>query len=432
MGEVGGATGRVTVSRRAFLAAAAAAGALAALPLRGATSELASLVAGTGAAGGPEPLPGGPFFLVRDYVPPGATTACDLYATTAAVCARVVPTDGLGPGADEAGAVNYVDLFLSAFDAALIGSGLADHSPIYVHGRNSGRWPYAVHTGPGAGGPATTFPADDFETLAGTQVQTLEFLGLTPLQAVAWYARIHGGPPPAGAPSWPATPWPSWTSASWAAQVTSTQGVTGSPPTVPGAENLRQLYLEGLVAFDDWSRQNFETPFAQATAAEQEALVALATDPLLGAASQNGLPGLPAPLPDPVPPPAAAALAPVTVLHAIQGSYGLPEYGGRSDKVLGGQATWASIGFDGDTMPLGNSVYVADIGENQPAEPDNQFSNDGFGFPPIYSPSGAYVEYRPVSHPAADAAHTVAPVTAFQDLVAALERAGFDVTVIGG
>ena len=432
MGEVGGATGRVTVSRRAFIGGAVAAGALAALPLRGATSELVSLVAGTGSPGGPEPLPGGPFFLVRDYAPPGATAACDLYATAAALCAQIVPTDDLGPGADEAGAVNYVDLYLSAFDAALIGSGLADNSPIYVHGRNSGRWPYGVHTGIGAGGPGTTYPPDDFETLSGAQVHTLEFLGLTPLQAVAWYARIHGGPPPAGAPSWPATPWPSWTSAGWAAQVTSTQGVTGSPPTIPGAQNLRQLYLEGLVAFDDWSRQNFGTSFAQATPAEQEALVTLATDPLLGAASQNGLPGLPAPLPNPVPPPAAAALAPVAVVHAIQGSYGLPEYGGRSDKVLGGQATWASIGFDGDTMPLGNSVYDADIDENQPAEPDNQFSNDGFGFAPIYAPAGAYVEYRPVSHPATGAAGTLAPVTAFQALIAALERAGFDVTVIGG
>ncbi len=262
-------------------------------------------------------------------------------------------------------------------------------------------------------------------------MQTLEFLGLTPLQAVAWYARIYGGPPSPGAPSWPATPWPSWTSATWAAQVTSSQGASGSPPTIPGAQNLRQLYQQGLVAFDDWSRQNFAVPFAQANAVEQQALVALATDPVVGAASANGLPGLPAPLPNPVPPPAAAALAPVAVLHAIQGSYGLPEYGGRSDKVLGGQATWASIGYDGDTMPLGNSVYDEDIDENQPAEPDNQFSNDGFGFPPIYTPAGAYVEYRPVSCPAADAAGTLAAVTAFEDLMAALERAGFAVTVIG-
>ena len=432
MANAGGGAGRVTVSRRAFLQSALAGGLLAALPLRGATTELASLIAGTGSGSGPQPLPGGPFFLVRAYRPSGSAATYDLYATAAALCAQIVPSDGLGPGADEAGAVNYVDLYLSAFDAALIGSGLVDNSPIYLHGRNSGRWPYGVHSGPGAGSPGTTYPSDDFEVLDGTQVQTLEFLGLAPVQAVAWYARIYGRPPPAGAPFWPSTPWPSWTSRAWAGQVTSTGGATGSPPTIPGAQNLRQLYHDGLVALDDWSEQNFGTSFWQADGVEQQALVALATNPVLGAASSNGLPGLPAPLPNPVPPPGVAALAPLAVLHAIQGSYGLPEYGGRSDKVLGGQATWASIGFDGDTMPLGNSIYDEGIEENQPAEPDNQYSNAGFGFEPVYTPVGAYVEYRPVSFPATDAPGTLAAATAFQDLVAALERAGCTVTVIGG
>ena len=431
MGADGGATGRLVVSRRAFLGGTLAAGALAALPLRGATSQLASLVGGTGSTVGPQPLRGGPYFLVRDYSPPGSSAPYDLYATAAALCAQIVPSDASGPGANEAGAVNYVDLYLSAFDAALIGSGLTDNSPIYVRGRNSGRWPYGIHSGPGAGGPGTTYPTDDFETVSGSQVQVLEFLGLTPLQAVAWYVRIYGAPPPAGAPSWASTPWPTWTSGTWAGQVTSTQGVTGSPPTIPGGQNLRQLYQQGLVAFDDWSQQNFGVPFWQASTVEQQALVTLATDPVLGAASENGLPGLPAPLLNPVPPPPAAALAPVAVLHAIQGSYGLPEYGGRSDKVLGGQATWASIGFDGDTMPLGNSVYDADIDENEPSEPDNQYPNAGFGFAPVYAPSGAYVEYRPVSYPAAGAAATTTAASSFADLVAALERAGFAVTVLG-
>ena len=263
-------------------------------------------------------------------------------------------------------------------------------------------------------------------------MRTLEFLGLTPLQALAWYARVYGATPPADAPFWPSSPWPAWTSPTWATQLTSTGGPTGSPPTVPGAQDLRQLYREGLVAFDDWSQRNFGTSFWEASPVGQEALVSLATNPVVGAAASSGLPGLPAPLADPVPPPAAAALAPVAVLHAIQGSYGLPEYGGRSDKLLGGQATWASIGFDGDTMPLGNSIYDAGIDENQPTEPDNQYPNAGFGYAPIYTPSGAYVEYRPVSYPAPDAAGTLATVTDFQGLIAGLERAGCTVTVIGG
>jgi hypothetical protein len=178
------------------------------------------------------------------------------------------------------------------------------------------------------------------------------------------------------------------------------------------------------------------TGFASALPVEQQALVLLATNPVLGAASANGLPGLPAPLPNPVPPPAAAALAPVIVLHTFQGSYCLPEYVGQSDKLENGQATWASIGFDGDTMPLGNSIYDANITQNIPSEPENNYTNTGFGFPQsphnpkgAFTPTGAYVEYRPVSRPDADIAHSQTGITAvMEELIEALQRVGATVT----
>ena len=422
------APARFSLSRRAFLQAAAAAGAAVALPLTKGGTELTSLIGGlTGSPAGPTPLPKGPYFLKRTFTAPSSTATYDLYGIAAAICAQIVPSDALGPGANEAGAVNYIDLYMSAFDPAPVAAGLVDNSPIYLHGRNSGRWPM----GNGAGAPGAAVP-DDFENSSSTP-PLVHFLGLSPTQAVAWYARIYGDP----------TKSPKWSSAfmssGWAKQVNASGGATGSPPQIPGAQNLRLLYQQGLVAFDDWSRQNFMTGFATALPVEQQALVLLATNPVLGAASANGLPGLPAPLPNPVPPPAAAALAPVIVLHTFQGSYCLPEYAGQSDKADNGQATWASIGFDGDTMPLGNSIYDANISENIPSEPENDYSNTGFGFPPsspsqknpkgAFTPTGAYVEYRPVSGPDSDIDQTQTGITSvLEELIEALERLGAAVT----
>ena len=200
---------RFSLSRRAFLQAAVATGAAAALPLSRAGTELTSLVGGlTGSStSAPQPLPGGPFFLNRSYTPSGSTTTYDLFATGAAVCAQVVPSDSLGPGANEAGAVNYVDLFMSAFDPGLLSSGFVDTNPIYLHGRTSGRWPF----GNGEGVPGAAAP-DDFEKLSTNQVTLLHFLGLSPTQAVAWYARIYGTP--TSAPAWTS----SFMSSTWAAQ----------------------------------------------------------------------------------------------------------------------------------------------------------------------------------------------------------------------
>ncbi len=426
-----GESPRFSLSRRAFLqaaVAAGAAGAAAALPLSRAATGVSSLVGSLAASGATlAPLPGGPFFLDRSYTPSGSTTAYDLWATAAAVCAQMVPSDAFGPGANEAGAVNYIDMFMSAFDPGLLSSGLVDTNPVFLHGRFSGRWPF----GNEMGGPGAAAP-DNFETLSGNQVKVLHFLGLSPAQAVAWYARIYGEPTQAPA-------WMSFMSSTWASQVTSTAGPTGSPPTIPGAQNLRQLYLQGLPAFDQWSEQNFGTTFASADPLEQEVMVLLATNPAVDAASSNGLPELPSPLPSPIPPAAVTALAPVMVLHAIQGSYGLPEYAGRSDEVEGGQVTWASIGWDGDTQPLGNSIYDESLNQNSPAEPENVYTNTGFGFPPgttsppgAYTPVGAYVEYRPVSYPAPGSDLTQEAISAFETLIQALEAAGFTVTQFGG
>ena len=88
------------------------------------------------------------------------------------------------------------------------------------------------------------------------------------------------------------------------------------------------------------------------------------------------------------PPAAAETLFPVLLNHTFQACYGLPEYRWTHTNPL-----WQEIGYDGDTQPLGNSIYdpsLAGPGEGP---------NEGFGEAGVYLPSGGYREYRPVSEP---------------------------------
>jgi len=393
-------SGHFVLTRRAFMKAALAAGGAVALPITAAGREiLADLGLASTSSAGPTPLPGGPYFLGNRY------------KTAAALCDRIIPADVLGPGAAAAGAVNYIDLFLSAFQTGTpspLAAGLVSTTPIYLHGRFSGRWAFGD---PDTGQPGPTPSPDDFETNG-----VIQFLDLSPAQSLAWYLRLYGTTP---------STMPPWVTskATWVKQVESTGGATGSPATIPGAQNLRAGYQQGLAAFDDWSEQNFHTPFSGASQPEQDALLLLASNPLLGAASQNGLPGLPAPLPNPVPPPAAAALFGVMVLHTIQGTYCLPEYNGLSDKALSGQVTWASVGWDGDSVPLGNAIYFDGPGSSGPGQGENA----GFGGAPgnsdkVFVPRGTAVEYRPTSTPGENP--VAATLGNFSALIDALEKAG--------
>ena len=400
---------RFVLTRRTFMKAAVAAGGAVALPITAAgRGILAELGLASTSSAGPTPLPGGPYFLGGRY------------QTAAAICDRIIPADVLGPGAAAAGAVNYIDLFLSAFQTGTLSPTfkLVNTTPIYLHGRFSGRSALGNST---TGQPGPSPVQSDFESSTGQ----IQFLGLTDAQSLAWYLRLYGTTP-ATLPKWMAPgaqllPW--MTPGTWVSEAESTQGATGSPPTIPGAQNLRAGYQQGLAAFDDWSQQNFGVPFWKASEPEQDALLLLASNPLLGAASQNGLPGLPAPLPNPVPPPAAAALFGVMVLHTIQGTYCLPEYNGLSDKTLGGQVTWASVGWDGDTVPLGNAIYFDGPGSPGPGQGENA----GFGGTPgnsdkVFVPRGTAVEYRPTSTPGENP--VAATLGNFSALIDALEKAG--------
>lgn len=300
------------------------------------------------------------------------------WSTCQSLCARIVPTGAdptTDPGATEAWATTFIDRFLGAFE---LPSSVADGPPIWVQGRWSGRNPYA-----GADGePTTDYPADAF--LSGGRGN---FLGLTPAQELSWQYQLYGTDILAAAPPW---------AAAWAAQVES--GLIASPTPSGG---LRQAYVEGLAAFDSWSQSLFGTGFSSANTEEQDLMLALAGNVVLGALTSN----LPVAAPSPAPPAAATALFSIITLHTFQATYGIPEYAWRNQAndptVIPGQGTaqWRAISYDGDTQPLGNSLFDGAL--YGPGEGPNE----GFGAQPgsadekagVFVPFGGYREFRPVS-----------------------------------
>ena len=331
------------ISRRRFIAGAAGAGGIALIP----TAILDRVVAAT------------------------TSSATDTWfflspaeqATARALCARLVPTGSdpvASPGASEARAVLFIDRFLSAFE---LPATLADGPAIWLTGNFSGRQPYPD---PADGEASASSPPDAFLSDSGQA----HFVSPDARQALAWRAQLYGASVLTDAAR--TNP----TLATWAQQVAS-----GLIPGV-SAGGLRQVYRAGLAAFDSWSRALFLTPFAGAQPLEQDAMIAAAGNLVI---DQIG-PSLP-PLPL-VPPAAAEQLYPVILDHTFQACYGLPEYRWSRQNPV-----WQEIGYDGDTEPLGNSVYDENLA------PPGEGANQGFGQAGVFVPRGGYREFRPVSYP---------------------------------
>lgn len=324
----------VRLTRRQFIAVTAGAAAGAAIP-----GAIAKWVGEAAMAGNTDVF----YFLSASQA-----------ATCAAACARLVPSSDpvTDPGANEAHAVVFIDRFLAAFDLAA--HGISDGPPIWLTGPSSDRNPKPDNS---TGLPTDSFPDDSlysggaFHTIAPTRVQT-----------IVWRAQLYGESELAAGDS------------TWASLV----GAGTIPGLPPGG--LRKLYAEGLDALDSYSRALTLQPFAQASPEEQDAMLAATGNVVLAAILPNfPLSQLPV---DPAPPAAAQALYPVLVAHTFQACYGLPEY-----RQLDSNPLWDLIGYDGDTIPLGNSVYGSKV------VGDNEGFGDG-----IYEIVGGYLEYRPVSY----------------------------------
>lgn len=315
-------------------------------------------------------------------------------ATCAAACARIVPTGTdptTDPGATEAAAVVFIDRFLSAFDPALP-STVADGPPIWLSGPFSNRNPFPDNVN---GQPTSQKPTDSFCSAPGGQMHSLP---LTRTQKLVWYAQLYGvsslplkDPTKVGV---------------WANQVAN--------GTIPGVvpQGLREIYQDGLDALDKWSQTVTGQHFATAPSQEQDLMLAAAGNVILAAVAPQITTNLPSTFPSVAPPAAAQALYPVLVTHTFQACYGLPEY-----RQLDSNPLWELIGFDGDTQPLGNSIYGSAL----------EGDNEGFGTYPtvydaVYPIGGGYHEYRPVSF-IADEDDSVLSATEAQQMVTFLRKA---------
>lgn len=285
------------LTRRGFLAGALAAGASVTVPLP-LLARASAMAAG----------PGGRYLTAAERV------TCD------AICSRIVPTDA-DPGGHEAAAVDFIDLFLSAFE---LPSSVADNPGIYIHGRFSGRNPYPD---PATGRPSARRPRSDFVDPA-TGVR--HFLPLDRRLAMSWRATLYG-----------ASVLVKDTSLPKAYRDAVASGLIPVPAT-----GLRDVYRIGLAAYDAWARSLGQTDFASAPTALQDAMLTAVGNVVLGGVL-GAFPALPA-----GPPPGTVPLYVPISVHTFQACFGLPEYGSK-----GGPPFWAWAGWDGDTQPLGNSVY---------------------------------------------------------------------------
>ena len=316
-----------------------------------------------------------------------------LEKTCRALCDRIVP----GPdGATDASAVVFIDRFLSAFELPTL---VADRPAIWFTGDSSGRSPSPDNTD---GKPSSTFPSDAFLDSRATG----HFLGLTPAQALSWRYQLYGTAEiTQRLPAWASgQTQPDGKTPGWAALVQN-----GTIPSPMPADGLQRAYEVGLAKFDSWSVSMFGTHFSDSTTQQQDLMLELAGNVVVNAVTGN----VPLPWPSPpTAPPEASALFPIITLHTFQATYGLPEYSWRNQVTdatvevvgptvtTGGTAQWRAIGYDGDTQPLGNSIFDANM--YGPGEGPNA----GFGAAPgsdeaandVYVPFGGYTEYRPMSY----------------------------------
>jgi hypothetical protein len=211
---------------------------------------------------------------------------------------------------------------------------------LYAGGPTSDRNPLPD---PETGTPSATFPPNAFATP----------IPPTSLQALYWRAELYGG------------------------------AAAGLPPHVESQwggtlRGLREIYLEGLAIVDEVSLAEAGARFVELAPEEQDAVLAALDAP-------NVFP------PDPV---RGATFLDHVIRHTLEGCLAAPEYGGNQDG-----AGWRMIGVEGDSQPLGYSLYVAptDSLAERPDHPlstanPDELAGDGSLAPLPLSDEGAGVQ----------------------------------------
>lgn len=298
------------------------------------SSELAILDAATAAIVPTDTTPGARECGVADYIQsllsfmPGSDANRDWRVTAADIVAII---SQLGGRRDSNWNVGDVD-----------GNGLVDQNdvmaaqdavfgarPIFAGGPFSGRqpqphfdtgtlscttchgFPFENPQPPAAGVPASASTVNNYPPDFFTQ-----FLPLSRLQVLSWKVRILGA--------------------------SAVPEVAANPLATSSIEvDFRNRYRSGLAALEQMSQSTYGSGFAQLAPAQQSALLQKSPDQTF-----------------------------VTLLtyHTVEGMLSVPEYGGNRDRL-----GWQLIGFDGDSQPLGYTIYDESIGSyrERPDKPDS-------------------------------------------------------------
>ncbi len=173
---------------------------------------------------------------------------------------------------------------------------------VFAGGPFSGRTPYPDLA---TGMPSMVFPRNDFR----------RFLPLSRVERLAWNALLRGSARVPGARF--------------------NDAVLGKLP------GLRDIYRAGVEQLDATARAFFGASFVDLTGAEQDTVLADAADPGR----------------HPPHPRTGKNFFDHLLTHAVEGMFCPPEYGGNRDRV-----GWTLIAFEGDSQPLGYSLFDAGAG----------------------------------------------------------------------
>jgi Gluconate 2-dehydrogenase subunit 3 len=211
---------------------------------------------------------------------------------------------------------------------------------VYTGGPYSGRQPFPDYR---TGTPGRDFPTDGFRWPAAP----------SPLQELYWRAEIYGS------------------------------AEAGLPPHLDvqaggPRKGLRDVYREGLAAVDAAAIAQGGAPFASLGEAERDDLLLLLDGP-------DGLP---------VDPVRERSFLDLAIQHTIEGCLSAPEYGGNR-----GGAGWRMVGIEGDSQPLGYSLFSQRAGayRERPDHPmsspnPDEVASDGSLAPRPISADGAHVQ----------------------------------------
>lgn len=209
---------------------------------------------------------------------------------------------------------------------------------LFAGGPFSGRNPYPD---PKTGAPSRKRPRNSFK----------KFIPPTRLQELFWRGELFGT---AGIP-----------------ELASLDAQLGGAKT-----GLRSVYQSGLAKVDDVARATKGTAFASLSTADQDAVLAMLDAGAFAPDPRRG----------------NATFVDLVIRHTLEGAFSPPEYGGNA-----GLQGWALCGLEGDSQPLGYSIYSAGL-DTYVERPDHPMSTAN---PDELGPGGV-VQPKPLS---ADAQH---------------------------